>query len=528
MKVFIMLNVIKLKSKKSKFLLTGLALAVGLSCVPSQAAQGRPSRWGWFAAGAAALGAAAYVGYQYLMQPKPIQIPTTPMPTITTKSIPSTLTITPPSSLAATTTTATTATTVTVSQQTLTPEKRAKMMGQELIEAATEGNLKRVNALIVAGANLNHRDKWHKTALMWAADGGNTQVVEALIEARADVNAQDKWRKTALMWAAQNGHIEVIEALIKAEANLNLQNQYGRTALMLAAPNNQIQVVEALIKEEANPNFQDVDGMTALAWAAYRGHIEIVEALIKAEADVNLQGKDSDTALMWATRGGHIRAAKALIQAGADVSLQDNCGNTALMWAASEGHIEVVQALIRARADVNLQDEEDGHTALIKARMRHHPEIATLLETYQRATEQNLLHDAIVLSNQHGIHRPVATLAWPIEATNTSLEQYFPRMLVPIIQGYLLTKENEKVVTNALKIAARETRIVEWRPEFAGQTAQAEQKRVADHFGQQQLMGYRSASDATMTPMSSLMTTIPSTSVATLLGTTNAQSTATK
>jgi hypothetical protein len=73
-------------------------------------------------------------------------------------------------------------------------------------------------------------------------------------------------------------------------------------------------------------------------------------------------------------------------------------------------------------------------------------------------------------------------------------------------------------VTNALKIAARETRIVEWRPGFASQTAQAEQKRKVSAQTCTQV-GYRSASDATMIALpynsAAMTTTTTSTTPAT-------------
>ena len=43
-------------------------------------------------------------------------------------------------------------------------------------------------------------------------------IVQALLEAGADINAKDKYGKTALMFAAANGHTAVVVLLMKAGA----------------------------------------------------------------------------------------------------------------------------------------------------------------------------------------------------------------------------------------------------------------------------------------------------------------------
>jgi ankyrin repeat protein len=51
-----------------------------------------------------------------------------------------------------------------------------------------------------------------------AAGEGDLARVKALIEAKADVNAKDTYRATALKYASSAGHVEVVKLLRKAGA----------------------------------------------------------------------------------------------------------------------------------------------------------------------------------------------------------------------------------------------------------------------------------------------------------------------
>jgi len=59
--------------------------------------------------------------------------------------------------------------------------------------------------------------------------------VELLLKKGANVNAKDKYGGTALMYAAVKGHKEVVELLIENGADVNAKNIMGKTALMSAS-----------------------------------------------------------------------------------------------------------------------------------------------------------------------------------------------------------------------------------------------------------------------------------------------------
>jgi len=57
-------------------------------------------------------------------------------------------------------------------------------------------------SLIAAGASLDEKDKYQKTALIIAARYGRTEIAKLLIAAGASLDKIDAYRKTALIYAA--------------------------------------------------------------------------------------------------------------------------------------------------------------------------------------------------------------------------------------------------------------------------------------------------------------------------------------
>lgn len=154
---------------------------------------------------------------------------------------------------------------------------------EALMEAAEDGNLKEVKALIKARANVNAVDDFKETALMKAAEGEHLEVMKVLIEASADVNAVDNFKETALMQAAEEEHLGVIKVLIEAGADVNAVNSFKKTALMLASENKHVKVVNLLLEAGANDNAMSVFKKVA---NKKKSDVNIMDAL-KKEADEN-------------------------------------------------------------------------------------------------------------------------------------------------------------------------------------------------------------------------------------------------
>jgi hypothetical protein len=172
-------------------------------------------------------------------------------------------------------------------------ESTLSAVNRQLIEAAKEGNVAAVRALLESGADVNAQLAEDWTALMRAARAGHVEFVA--------------YGSKALMIAARKGHAEVVRALLAGGADVNSQTANGETALiyavMYAEQNAHIEVVKVLLDSGADVNAQTANGATALMYAAMSGHVdytEVIRELLEQSADVNLQNKDGRKAIDYA------------------------------------------------------------------------------------------------------------------------------------------------------------------------------------------------------------------------------------
>jgi ankyrin repeat protein len=201
------------------------------------------------------------------------------------------------------------------------------------------------------------------------------------------------------------------------------KNSQGRTLLFSVATEGKIAMMDVVLKAGADPNAKDEDGMTALRHVAWTGknQVNVTRRLIAAKADVNIAADDDWTPLiqvMYADPGVAVPVAQLLLQAGADASIVNNEGNSALMLAAKRGMPMLIPALVKAGADINARGREgtslglaaeegqtavvqalldanadpnlgtkDNQTPLMKAAMKDHVEIITLLLAHCASTD---------------------------------------------------------------------------------------------------------------------------------------------
>ncbi len=90
----------------------------------------------------------------------------------------------------------------------------AEYMADSRCEDAT------IKKIIATGANVNARNAYGETPLMFAAFYGKTEIVKLLIEKGADVNAREFMGWTPLLFAARKGHTEIARILIENGADV--------------------------------------------------------------------------------------------------------------------------------------------------------------------------------------------------------------------------------------------------------------------------------------------------------------------
>ena len=302
------------------------------------------------------------------------------------------------------------------------PANHAQGAEENLRAGVTNNDIEKVKAAIKAGVNVNAvemRD-WQNmksTPLIIATEKGYEEIVKALIAAGADVNAKNEYGRTALFQAAcKKDRVKIAYLLVKAGADVNTVNG-GRSALSMAASYSHIGVMKALVMGKVDIDKPD-DGLTPLFYAirdnreksvrfllkhgadiknckkvmSIAHSVEVANALLKAGADIN---EDNGAPLTNSIYYGHPELFEFLIKSGAkktpeilaeclnsaihsnnpntvslvlqyeaDVNFANkNTGNTPLMDGVKKGNAKIVKILLEAGADVDAKNK-NGETAL--------------------------------------------------------------------------------------------------------------------------------------------------------------------
>lgn len=318
-------------------------------------------------------------------------------------------------------------------------------------DAAQQGSVEQVRALLQQGADVNAAQSDGLTALHWAAMNNNREMVDLLLYAGATVRPLTRvGGYMPLHLAARSGHAEVTEALLKAGADANAWTSTGVTALHFAALANSPATIRALAAAGADLNAADrYQSRTPLIFASGRNAIDAVSTLLELGANTSLQTDLNDYTARSANDSDE-RAKRARVraaQAGEEPVQNDNAdrlapqgqtppdsanadteddeeekkaeeeaekedekpaeppvralssteqigvqgGLTALHYAAREGHIETAELLIAGGADINQPSAGDLTTPLLAAVINGNYDFAMMM--LEHGADPNMLSD---------------------------------------------------------------------------------------------------------------------------------------
>jgi len=110
---------------------------------------------------------------------------------------------------------------------------------------------------------------------------GDTETVRGLIQQGADINQRDDYGRTALMFAVMNMHYETMKVLLEDGADVQTRSTDGGTALMAAAGMaGDLRMVQALLDRGADVHARLREtNETALTLAEKYGRNEIAQLL---------------------------------------------------------------------------------------------------------------------------------------------------------------------------------------------------------------------------------------------------------
>lgn len=219
-----------------------------------------------------------------------------------------------------------------------------------LMEASKNGQLRRVEALLKAGASADASNEERQNALMWASAGGASwKILHRLVEAGADLEAADVYGRTPVHFAVEANQESSLKDLVELGARLDVRDGYwiskttfvdddGLTPIDKAVKAMNPRLVEVLLEMGEDPNglSNATYFTTHLHVAASQPESKVLSLLIKAGADLELRDVYGRTPLMIASKHGREANMVALLAAGADLHSQDIFGNVALDHFRSE------------------------------------------------------------------------------------------------------------------------------------------------------------------------------------------------
>lgn len=147
-------------------------------------------------------------------------------------------------------------------------------LNDKLFKAAKEGDTEAIKQLVLDGADVDARDRYEQTPLMYASFFGKHEACQLLIDLQANVNAKEIHDETALFLAKTS---KVVEVLMKGKADINIQDNHGRTPLMFALEYTKIDVAFTLSLYNPNLDLKDDRGSRAMLYMARNENFSVEE-----------------------------------------------------------------------------------------------------------------------------------------------------------------------------------------------------------------------------------------------------------
>lgn len=167
--------------------------------------------------------------------------------------------------------------------------------GQTPLHVATNQGWIRIERLIVRGANVNFKDNFGWTPLIYAVHRSHTQLMTTLLLWHADPNIRTLRTHTAAHFAANSGNLAIMELLVQHGADLNVKDLEGNTILLYAARHKDM--TQFLLEKGIQPA-ADATRYTSLHRAAVYGCSEVVGLLLGHGANAWMSKEAWDSGLV--------------------------------------------------------------------------------------------------------------------------------------------------------------------------------------------------------------------------------------
>lgn len=230
------------------------------------------------------------------------------------------------------------------------------------------------------------------TALHMATNKNFPATIKALVEQGADIEARDVNQWTALHHAVQMGFVESSKMLLELGADPNALSVSNWTTLHqtgnrinTAEEANIAAIAKLLLDAGVNIDVQSDKGITALQLSIWQRRDSVTELLLAQNSDIHVVDHEGWSALSYAVDKGDIKTAKALLEAGVDPQPRSSTGWTPLMFLANDNYqhdeliIEFAELLIEYGASV-FNINNGGKSIADLAKENNKPALLKLLQ----------------------------------------------------------------------------------------------------------------------------------------------------
>jgi ankyrin repeat protein len=126
---------------------------------------------------------------------------------------------------------------------------------EQLFQAVMKNDSSKVEAYLNDGADPNFKIKkgfFEMDMLIWAVQHQDTKIITLLVEHKAEVDWRDAFKTTALMYAANTGNKTIVDFLIAHGADPNAKDEQGNSVLSAAKESKNEEVIKLIESLQKN------------------------------------------------------------------------------------------------------------------------------------------------------------------------------------------------------------------------------------------------------------------------------------